>query len=242
MAIAYDTKNVATTGGGASSLTYAHTCTGSDLILFVYTVNHSHLGTMTGVTYNGVSMTLIASNNASNNKGQCLWYLINPATGTNNIVASKNDSSGWIDSYSSSYTGVSQTGQPDAYVVPSEETTTSYARSITTVADNCWITWGMCAGSGAALTAGSNTTIVQQAGWGGAHSVAGAAAHSDQTPAGSKTLTVTSSSQIFNSIMASFSPATVTSAVKTINGLAIASVKTVNGLSTASVKTVNGLA
>lgn len=206
MAIAYDTKNNATTGGGASSLTYAHTCTGSDLILFVYTVNHSHLGTMTGVTYNGVSMTLIASNNAGSNKGQRLWYLVNPATGTNNVVASKDDSSGWIDSISVSYTGASQTGQPDAYVVPAEETTTSYSKSITTVADNCWIVWPLCTGS-LTLTAGSNTTIVQQAGWGGAHSTAFAAAHSDQTPAGSKTLAVTSSNQVFASIMASFSPA-----------------------------------
>lgn len=205
MAIAYDTKNNATTGGGASSLTFAHTCTGSDLILFVFTVNHSHLGTMTGVTYGGVSMTLMESNDAPDNKGQRLWYLIAPATGANNVVASKDDSSGWIDAIAVSYTGASQTGQPDAEVVQATETTTSYSKSITTVADNCWIIWPMT-NSGLTLTAGSNTTVLQQPTF-GAHGTSFAAAHSDQTPAGSKTLAVTSSSQRFASIMASFAPA-----------------------------------
>ncbi len=207
MAIAYDNSSQATSGGGASSLTYSHTVgTGDDRILFVYTVNHHTLGSITGVTYGGVAMTLIVSDDATANHGQEMWYLVAPATGANNVVVSKSDGSGWIDSTAASYEGASQTGVPDAYVVPSEATTTSYARSLTTVADNTWITWGMCAFSGATLTAGSNTIVRKQQQAGYFSGMAYCDTNADQTPAGSKTMTVTSTSQGFCSIMASFAP------------------------------------
>ena len=237
MAIAFDSSTYGASGAGDGTLTYSHTTSGSDRILFVYiTINNA---STVSVTYAGNAMTSIQINSASFSHYQSLWYIIAPTTGANNVVVTA--TSATIRAYAASYTGASQTGQPDASIVPAEATTTSYATALTTVADNCWIVWGLCAMSGAALTAGTHTTVRHQP-----EVTAFGAAFCDSgdlfTPAGSSTLTVTSSSQLFCSIMASFSPAGPTTSIKTINGLAIASVKTVNGLSTASVKTVNGLA
>lgn len=205
MAISYDTKGTATTGGGASSLTFSFTNSGD--LLWVYSVNHHTLGTVTGATYNGSAMTLDQNNNASANHGQKLFHLSSPSTGAHNIVISKTDSSGWIDAIAVSYSGTDTASQPDASQTNAEATGTSYSKSITTVATDCWIVFPMCAMSGFSLTAGANTTIVQDAGWGGAHGTAFAAAHSDQGSPGSKTLTVTSTSQTFCSFLASFDPA-----------------------------------
>lgn len=202
MAIAFDSSTYGASAGAASSITFSHTTSGSDRILFVYvTINNTNT---VSVTYGGNAMTSIAVNTGSFNHYQSLWYIIAPTSGANNVVVSV--SSATIRAYAASYTGAAQTGQPDASVVPAEATTTSYATSLTTVADNCWIVWGMSAMSGAALTAGTHTTVRHQpevTAFGAAFCDSGALF----TPAGSSTLTVTSSSQLFCSIMASFSPA-----------------------------------
>jgi len=71
-------------GNGVSSLTWSHTCTGSDLALKVGT---SCSGNVTGVTYNGVALTLLREDIdgsfgfESNN-----WGLVNPATGAHDVV------------------------------------------------------------------------------------------------------------------------------------------------------------
>lgn len=69
----------------------------------------------TGVTYNGVAMTKITSvNSADNLQGNSLWYLIAPATGANNLVATfaANHDIGCIVA---SYTGIVQTSALDDY-------------------------------------------------------------------------------------------------------------------------------
>lgn len=88
--IAYDAKSngSATT---TSPLTWNHTCTGSDLVLICgFSVDAgSGTETVTAVTYNSVSMTQIGSalNNSTSNSNISLWYLLNPATGSNQISA-----------------------------------------------------------------------------------------------------------------------------------------------------------
>ena len=209
MGIAFDAKSTGTTSGGSSSLNYSHACSGADRILIVTTVNHQQYGNVTGVTYGGISMTLVNYNNGSINHGQRIFYLIAPATGANNIVITKSDSIGWIGSIAFSYTGANQSSQPDANIVPSEYTGTSYSRSLTTVVDNTWIVWAMCAFSGSSLTAGSNTHIRQDTGWGDVFGSAMVDTNADQTPAGSKTMTVTSMSQTFASCMVSIKPVSI---------------------------------
>jgi hypothetical protein len=89
-------------------LTYSHTCTGSDLVLFVMANCDGDAGAITGVTYNGVSMTLIANQEVVFGQDLYLYGLINPATGANNVVVSWT-SSGQCASASISWTGVDQT-------------------------------------------------------------------------------------------------------------------------------------
>ncbi len=106
MAIAFD----ATANGektGTSTLSFSHTCTGSNRILFVGVVSQLGSDNLTGVTYNGVTLTQI--NKIQNNGGiySYLYYLIAPATGANNVVVSYTGST-QVNSISVSYTGVAQ--------------------------------------------------------------------------------------------------------------------------------------
>lgn len=86
-----DAASSATTTG-ATSLTWAHTCsTSGDRLLVVGLSLLNALGqTVTGITYNGVALTAVPGGAISNGTGGRveLWYLIAPATGANNIVAS----------------------------------------------------------------------------------------------------------------------------------------------------------
>lgn len=112
----------ATSGGtytGSGTETWAHTCTGTNLILLVGVWSRTTDG-LTGVTYNGVAMTLAAKNVAITNSFAYLFYLIAPATGTHNIVVSST-----VEMIGSaiSYTGASQTVQPDAIANDSSATT-----------------------------------------------------------------------------------------------------------------------
>lgn len=143
MAIALD---VATNGGSATatSLTYAHTCTGSNLILFVG-VNFYRSGTqptddITGVTYGGVAMTQITKNvYTTGNQITYMYYLVNPSTGANNVVISKTTGSDTIRSNSISYTGANDVGQPDNFGSENAAASLSVSKSVTTVANNCWM-------------------------------------------------------------------------------------------------------
>lgn len=83
MAIAVDTNTVAEEESGATSLTFSHTCTGSNLVLIVATVS-SGSADPTGVTYNGVAMTKAVGLGAALDTS--LWYLSNPATSAHNVV------------------------------------------------------------------------------------------------------------------------------------------------------------
>lgn len=139
MAIAYD----ATSKGAAATpltLTVSHTCTGSNLLLTASVLwFDSAAKTLSGVTYNGVAMTL-GTSNASGNYKHSMWYLINPATGTHDIVATWsgaiNDNATLIGA---SYTGAKQSSQPDATATDSSASGTILTTNITTVADSCML-------------------------------------------------------------------------------------------------------
>lgn len=201
MAIAVD----ATSSGSASatSVTVAHTCSGSDRILFVGLWVQINSDVVTGVTYNGVAMTQVGKVVNAGTEALYLYMLVAPASGTNNIVASKTGSE-LIQLGAASYTGAKQTGQPDASTT-NTGSGTSLTTSVTTVADNSWLI--LSAKHTGAASAGTNTTLrIDQSGNGQASIYDSNAA---QTPAGSKSLqTTTGASQTYAHVMASFSPAT----------------------------------
>lgn len=153
MAIAYD--SISGTDVTATSATVSHTCTGSNLILFAF-VSVDGGATVSTVTYNGVSMSLV---NTQTNGGeiQALYYLAGPATGAHNIVFTPSGSAN-LQIRGISYTGASQTGIPDASLAQANASSTSLSHTLTSIADNCWHT--MCARDGAAAVgAGAGTTL-----------------------------------------------------------------------------------
>lgn len=123
MAIAFDAAS-----NGSTS--WSHTCSGADRYLFVYTTTNS-AGGVSGVTYNGVAMTKLASRSGD---FMNLWGLASPSSGTNTISIT-----GTGAGVAASYTGVSGTGNPEANAGTSSGTTSFLQTSVTTVTNNAWV-------------------------------------------------------------------------------------------------------
>lgn len=238
MAIAFDAASTGTIDSSLT-LTFSHTCTGSDRILFVAPGIYDGFTTdvLTGITYNGVAMTRVGMGVAQTNSRTYLYYLINPDTGANNIVITSSASTK-IRGTGMSYTGANQSGVPDAFTSGNGSSATMTG-TVTTIADNCWLV-GSFFGNGAGLAASTGTVSRGIPGVGAAARNGGFDSNSVKTPAGSDSLIVTCTNDNNAWVVASFAPSV--SQIKTIDGLARASVKTVDGLAIASVKTINGLA
>lgn len=125
------------TATGTNILTYFGTLTGDNLIAVVgASVESGDL--ITGITYNGVAMSLGTKQTNNSNETAYLFNLANPATGSQNIVVSTSANTD-IRSASVGYSGARQTGQPDATTSGSVTAGTSISGTITTGADNSWI-------------------------------------------------------------------------------------------------------
>jgi hypothetical protein len=202
-AIAYD--NSADSGAlSGTTLTYSYTVgTGSNRLLFISFYGGT-TDTVTGVTYNGVSATLVGKVQTPSDRWAYMYYLVNPASGANNIAINSSISIvGQITP--SSYTGASQTAQPDAYSTNTYTAINHPIISLTTVADNSWtIAFGRDS-AGYASTGDAGSTERQDSG--GAHLYD---SNGPITPAGSTSLGWTyATAGVPNSgvVMASFSPA-----------------------------------
>jgi len=160
MAIAFDAQSNNGTSGTGTSVTLSHTCTGSDLILWVGLGIYEPSGgdCITGVTYNGVAMTQAIKYAASATEEVYLYYLVNPATGANDIVASASTTVDEFNVRASSFTGAKQTGVPDASVSNQATSATSLTTTVTTIADNCWLV-GMYNSNASNVSAGTGTTF-----------------------------------------------------------------------------------
>jgi len=203
MAIAFDAK--ANSSGSGTSLTYSHTCTGSNLILIVgfQTYKAAGLGNViTGVTYNGVAMTQIGivTRNATD-EFQYMYYLVSPATGAHNIVISASSSLDLIAASSASYTGSRQSGQPDSYVTSAVTSAGSVTTTTNTIADNCWLVGFYVSDMGGGWTPGANTTARDATG-----NCQLFDSNAAKTPAGSYSLTATHSASMVSGQMVSISP------------------------------------
>ena len=138
MAIAIDATADGFQAAG-TTLTYSHTCTGSNRALLVglYAWNGSF--TISGITYNGVSMTKLIGRGADGSSGTVeTWGLANPSTGANNIVITAT-ASGQIFGCSASYTGVDQTTPFPDTETSGTGLSASWSTSITTSVDQSWV-------------------------------------------------------------------------------------------------------
>lgn len=241
MAIAYDngTYAQATTG---TSLSFAFTVSGSDRILFVMGSDKSSAASVvTGITYNGVALTKITGLNGSgsaNDRAISIWYLIAPATGSNNVVISASESVGLRFS-AVSYNGVKQSSPIDVSDTSTATGSATISNDVTTSTDNDWAIQFIKDATGSLTYSSSTGDTMRLANDAGGHAIADTG--SAITPAGSTTMTLgNGSSANIGGLMVAFSPSIPTN-IKTVNGLVKASIKTVNGLAIASVKSINGL-
>ncbi len=94
--VAFDsTSSLAQRVTGASpTVALAHTTAGTNRVLVVgvsINITNNTGAAVTGVTYQGTALTLSGAHiDAGNTRRVELWYLINPATGTNNVVVTLN--------------------------------------------------------------------------------------------------------------------------------------------------------
>ncbi len=93
----------------------------------------------TGITYNSVALTkAVTVTDSSAGRRVQIWYLINPATGTNTIAVTGNSDR----CQSASYTGVKQTGFPDASASIADSSRVGAGDitvALTVVASGCWV-------------------------------------------------------------------------------------------------------
>lgn len=149
--IAFDSSSGLVSNSGTTH-TFSHACSGNDRLLVVYAMV-SASRTISSVTYNGVSMTFKQKSSTSSQEVH-VYYLIAPATGTNDVVVTI-DSSSYCYPVAVSYTGVDQ-------VTPTGNSGWNNGSSpiltLTTTVDDAWIVAGVRDGNDGVSSAGASTT------------------------------------------------------------------------------------
>lgn len=158
MAIAFDAFSNGTYNSGGNS-TIAFTCTGANRFLVVNVLGDT-TDTTTGVTYAGVSMTLVTkvAPSGSNTNWNYIFILIAPASGTNNVIVTTTNQT--ITSIKS-FTGCNQTTQPDASATQTGAyvANSNLALSVTSTVTSCWISASIISSNGAWTSNNANTLI-----------------------------------------------------------------------------------
>lgn len=237
MAIAYDSS---ANGGSTStsSLTFSHTCTGSNLVLTVFIKIFNTSNVLTGVTYNGVAMTAASSGQDAGSRWSYVYTLINPATGANNVNITTSSAT-YVGGTSQSYTGCRQTSQPDVVGTPLNTASTTVDTTLTTITDNSWLIGSY---NGArAYTAGSGTTSRQFNG--SPDQLYSFDSGGAKTPTGSYSLLGTQSSGANSrNYIISLAPAVAaTSHIKSADGILYANIKSMSGVAIANVKSTDSV-
>ncbi len=159
MAVAFDASGGSTVAN-ASSLTYSHTCTGSNLTLYVSAVSGAASRPVSGITYNSVAMTLVTSTSDANGNQFYLYALISPSTGANNVVVSVSGGTVPISSQSASFTGTNQSNISTVKGTSGGNNTGTGSQSLTSTVDNSAMFAAVFAATSEILTAGSGTTKI----------------------------------------------------------------------------------
>lgn len=213
-AIAWDISAKGLTVGG-TSLTYAHTCTGSNLIFYVNNAIDSG-GSFVTHTYATIGMTSVAGTVNGGAADINMYYLVAPATGANNVVLTKTGA-GSIDGSSTSFSGAKQSA-PTITNTKAATVGLNFSMTVTTVDNNSWIVEG--AVSNVAMNSGTNCTNreFEISALGGGINDTNAAI----TPAGSTTMTfgTTNAGTTCAGIQAVISPATG-AAINTLTSLSL---------------------
>lgn len=150
--ITFDAQATGTINAAVTK-TVAHTCTGTNLVLIVDLELDNGGSSAFSCTYNGVAMTQVA-NTSGTARNVVMFYLIAPATGAHNAVASWTGSNSGVMAVRS-YTGVHQTtaiGTPVTYA--SDETTVTSASVVVTSAVGELVVDAICSENNPTVVAG----------------------------------------------------------------------------------------
>jgi hypothetical protein len=192
-------------GGSTASLTYPYTVgNGPNRLLVVNLIGDSSADDISSVTYAGTVMTLIGKAHAVANNWQYLYYLLNPPSGSNNIVVSAG-SPHYLISQAASWFNVAQAAQPDASTTnTAAATSTSITTSLTTVATGSLVVQGVWSYGHLAAGAGATPVLTDTAFDGAGIFVSSG---SPVSPPGNVSMTTISDGQASTGvIMASFAP------------------------------------
>lgn len=242
MAVAYSTSTNGGYSGSGTTRTFSHTTSGSDNYTLVGSwTRSSGANAVTGITYNGVAMTAlgteISPNNSSGTEYIRFWGLaVGTGVGAANVVISCPTGMESIV-FAVSYTGCSQTGQPDATSNQAMTTQTNTVCTVTTVADNSYavVLARNQSGSG---SAGTNATFRV---YGLSSSGTACFDRGTLSPAGSYSLTVNHSSNKAGYQMVSIKPPGASTQISSINGVSQASISSFNGVALASIGSAMGV-
>ncbi len=240
-AIAFDTTANGT-AGAASSVTYSHTNTGSNLTLTIEGCqNNVSRATSSSATYNAVSATQIVTNsNAAQNTWMDILALANPATGANNVVWTQAGGGTGVGAFSMSLTGTA--ASPIGASAASTYTgATSKSQAVTTTAANSWIVDNLqCNGSSRTAT-GSGQTIRSNITGVGGNGFAGST--TTTTTTGSYTVSYSWTGNNDGTLLVAEIKALVASGptnLKSYNGNVAANIKSIMANLIANIKSLDG--
>lgn len=216
MAVAFQSSADGGYTGSGTTRTFGITCTGSDMYLLVGSwTRSSGANAVSGVTFDiggvATAMTALGTEvSPADNSGTeyiRFWGLaIGSGAGSSKNVVITCPTGMESIAFAVSYTGCSQTGQPDASSNQSMTTQTNTTASVTTVADNSYtvVLARNASGSG---SAGTNATFRT---YGLSSSGTGCFDRGTLSPAGSYSLTVNHSSNKAGYQMVSIKPPSAT--------------------------------
>jgi hypothetical protein len=146
MAIAFDSVAQEISGITTSLITWNHTVTGSNTILFVEfsAVDQNAFRNATSITFNAVALTgpldILQNTLSGNFTDSEVWYLINPPTGTHQVAINLSASANFGTYCTSlSYTGVHQTTPIDSHNAQTDSGVSATTGTTTVVGTNCWV-------------------------------------------------------------------------------------------------------
>lgn len=146
-----------------NSFTISHTVGSyTNRLLVVCVTARLYPQSCTSVTYAGVNLTKAVTNGYAN-FDTTIWYLVNPATGANNVVVtlSGNDTGRGMIGIASFYNV--NVGNPLSLTSTANgEVTTSVTNSFTSLADGCMAIHCMGTDSDAGGTEGSGETVIKK--------------------------------------------------------------------------------
>jgi hypothetical protein len=197
--------------------------------------------TVSGITYNGTALTQLDAYGPGGNNKQSTWYLINPSTGANDIVATFSSSLAYYDFAAISCTGVKQTspfGTPVKAFSNSNVSDQDSAQLTTTVA-NSWAVDSYSFGSdGGTITADSGQTLRAS----NRQGMTGQIYTKLMSSAGNTQMdTTVTNANNFSHVTWEMFEVVASGNIKKLNNLNWANVKKVNGIAVANLKKINGI-